>query len=114
MPFLQFEDIQEVELFNGIRIRAMCGTSSSVAILEFPAGAEMPPHNHPNEQIGIVEDGELEYTIGDRTMVCRAGTAFVIPPGTTHSARVVSATPARVLDIFTPPRGLPETQGLWR
>ncbi len=113
MPFFQLHDIHEVELFNGIKIRAVYGERLSVSVLEFPPFAQIPPHRHPNEQIGIVEEGELEYTIGAHTMLCRKGTAFVIPPNTTHSARVVSDTAARIVDVFTPPRRLPEQEVLW-
>ena len=114
MPFFQLHDIQEVALYNGIRIRAVYGESLSVSILEFPPFTRIPPHRHPNEQIGIVEEGEMEYTIGEHTMVCRKGTAFVIPPNTTHSATVLSDTPARIVDVFTPPRRITEQEGLWR
>jgi quercetin dioxygenase-like cupin family protein len=47
-------------------------------------------------------------------MVCRKGTAFVIPPNTTHAAVVLSDTPARIVDVFTPPRRITEQEGLWR
>lgn len=113
MAFFQLHDIHEVQLFNGIKIRAIYGEAISVSILEFPPFAKIPPHRHPNEQIGIVEEGELEYTIGDHSMLCRKGTAFVIPPNTTHSAIVVSDTPARIVDIFAPPRRIPEQEVLW-
>jgi quercetin dioxygenase-like cupin family protein len=114
MPFFQLNDIQEVALFNGIKIRAIYGENISVSVLEFPPFTQIPPHRHPNEQIGIVEEGEMEYTIGDHTMVCRKGTAFVIPPNTTHGAVVLSDTPARIVDVFTPPRRITEQEGLWR
>jgi quercetin dioxygenase-like cupin family protein len=113
MAFFQLHDIHEVELFNGIKIRGVYGERISVSVLDLPPFAKIPPHRHPNEQMGIVEDGEVEYTIGEQTLVCRKGTAFVIPPNTTHAATVVSDTPARILDIFTPPRRVPETERLW-
>jgi quercetin dioxygenase-like cupin family protein len=114
MPFFQILDIQKITLQNGIKIRAIYGDSVSVSILEFPPYAQIPPHHHPNEQIGVVQEGEMEYTIGGETMVCRAGSAFVIPPNTVHSAVVLSDRPARVLDLFTPPRRIAEQEVLWR
>jgi len=114
MPFFQILDIQKVTLQNGIKIRAIYGERVSVSILEIPPFAQIPPHRHPNEQIGVVEAGEMEYTIGEETRLCHAGSAFVIPPNTTHSAVVLSDSPARVLDIFTPPRRISETEVLWR
>jgi quercetin dioxygenase-like cupin family protein len=114
MPFFQLHDVAEVELINGIKIRAIYGDSISVSILEFPPFTQIPPHRHPNEQIGIVEEGELEYTIGEHTMFCRKGAAFVIPPNTTHSAVVVSDVPVRIVDVFTPPRRITDQESLLR
>lgn len=105
MPFFQLSDIQPHPLINGITIKGISGDNISVSFLEFPSGSGIPPHRHPtNEQIGIVEDGELQYTIGDHTMICRKGMAFLVPPNTLHSAVVVSNKPVRVIDVFTPPR----------
>jgi quercetin dioxygenase-like cupin family protein len=108
MPFFQLSDIQPVPLINGITIKGISGENISVSFLEFPPFSRIPPHRHPNEQIGIVEEGEVEYTIGDNTMVCRPGMAFLIPPNVTHSATVVSEQPVKLVDVFTPPRQFTE------
>jgi len=104
MPFFQLSDIQAVPLVPGIAIKGISGPSLSVSFLELAPGSRIPPHRHPNEQIGIVEEGELEYTIGDHTMVCRPGTGFLVPANVIHSAAVISGRPVRLVDVFTPPR----------
>jgi quercetin dioxygenase-like cupin family protein len=104
MPFFQLSDIQDVPLTHGITIKGISGQNISVSFLEFSPFSRIPPHRHPNEQIGIVEEGELEYTIGDHTMVCRPGMAFLIPANVIHSAAVISDRPVRLVDVFTPPR----------
>jgi quercetin dioxygenase-like cupin family protein len=114
MPFFQILDIQKIVLHNGIKIRAIYGERISVSILEFPPFTHLPAHQHPNEQIGVVEEGELEYTIGGQTRLCQPGSVFVVPPNTLHSAVVLSDRQARVLDIFSPPRRISETEVLWR
>ena len=48
MPFFQLHDVAEVELINGIKIRAIYGDSISVSVLEFPPFTRIPPHRHPN------------------------------------------------------------------
>ena len=108
MPFYELKDIQEIPLVNGITIKAVYGESVSVSFLEFPAQSRIPPHTHPNEQIGIVTEGALQYTIDGESKLCAAGAAFVIPPNAVHSARVVSDKPAKLLDVFTPPRNIME------
>ena len=108
MPFYELKDIQEIPLVNGITIKAVYGKNVSVSFLEFPAYSTIPPHAHPNEQIGIVTDGALHYTIDGESKLCPAGAAFVIPPNALHSARVVSDTPAKLIDVFAPPRNIME------
>jgi quercetin dioxygenase-like cupin family protein len=108
MPFYELKDVLGIPLVNGITIRAIYGQNVSVSFLEFAAYSTIPPHAHPNEQVGIVEEGALLYTIGDETKLCQAGSAFVIPPNVMHSATVVSDKPAKLIDVFTPPRNIQE------
>jgi quercetin dioxygenase-like cupin family protein len=108
MPFYELKDIQEIPLVNGITIKAVYGSNVSVSFLEFPAYSTIPPHTHPNEQIGIVTEGALHYTINGESKLCSAGSAFVIPPNAVHSARVVSDKPAKMIDVFTPSRNIME------
>jgi quercetin dioxygenase-like cupin family protein len=108
MPFYELQDIQEIPLVNGITIKAVYGNHVSVSFLEFPANSTIPPHVHPNEQIGIVTDGALHYTINGEGKLCSVGSVFVIPPNAVHSARVVSDKPAKMIDVFTPSRNIME------
>jgi quercetin dioxygenase-like cupin family protein len=108
MPFYELKDIQDLPLVNGITIKAIYGNSVSVSFLEFPAYSQIPPHAHPNEQVGIVTAGALHYTINGESKLCPAGSAFVVPPNAVHSATVVSDTPAKLIDVFTPPRNIME------
>jgi quercetin dioxygenase-like cupin family protein len=108
MPFYELKEIHELPLVNGITIKAIYGSNVSVSFLEFPAYSKIPPHAHPNEQIGIVEEGALLYTINGESKLCPSGTAFVIPPNAVHSATVVSDKPVRLIDVFTPPRNVME------
>ena len=71
--------------------------------------AQMEPgfisdHSHPHEQMGYVLSGEIELTIGDVTRRCGAGYSYHIPGNIHHSFKVVSKGPARIQDIFSPPK----------
>lgn len=109
MAFYELGSIQGSQLVQGINIKAVYGTQCSTSFLELQPFARLPEHHHPNEQLGVVLQGEVEYTIGDETQVCRKGTVFLIPPNTPHSGVVVSKEPAELLDIFAPPRDLNES-----
>ena len=104
MSFYELKDIQEVPLINGITVKAIYAEKSSVFFLELPAFSRIPTHHHPSEQIGIVLEGEIEYTIEDETKVCGKGSTFVIPPNAHHSLVVVSKKSAKLIDFFTPRR----------
>lgn len=108
MAFYDVSELQEVPLVNGITLSAIYGEKISVSFLNLPPLSRLPIHHHPNEQVGIVLDGEIEYTIGEETRLCRKGMAFVIPPNAPHSLVVVSDKSAKLADIFTPPRKITE------
>jgi quercetin dioxygenase-like cupin family protein len=66
------------------------------------AGATLPQHAHPHEQITSVLEGEFEMTIGGETKKLTAGHAAVIPGNVTHSAKALTA--CRIIDAFYPVR----------
>ncbi|MBD3305277.1 cupin domain-containing protein [candidate division KSB3 bacterium] len=104
MAFYELSDLGDTPLINGITLKAIYGENLSASFLELPSFSRVPPHHHSNEQIGIVLQGEIEYTIGGETQVCHEGMAFVIPPNVCHSLVVVSERPAKLVDVFTPIR----------
>ena len=48
--------------------------------------------------------GEVEFTIGDRTVRAGAGAALHVPPGTVHTFANVGDVPAKWIGIFSPGR----------
>lgn len=108
MPFYDVSELHEIPLVNGITLTAIYGEKVSVSFLNLPPLSRLPIHHHVNEQVGIVLEGEIEYTIGEETRICGKGMAFVIPPNVPHSLVVVSERPAKLADIFTPPRKITE------
>jgi quercetin dioxygenase-like cupin family protein len=41
-------------------------------------------HRHPYEETFIVQEGEVHFTLGERTMEAAAGDIIVVPPQTPH------------------------------
>jgi len=67
--------------------------------------AEAPPvheHEHPQEEIWNVIEGEIEITIGGVSETVSCGGVALVPPGARHSARPLG--PARVIVIDHPKR----------
>jgi mannose-6-phosphate isomerase-like protein (cupin superfamily) len=72
----------------------------SLADASWPAGASVAAHAHPGEdELVVVLSGEIEITLGDRTLRRGPGSSIFIPRGTEHALRAV--TEARTMAILT-------------
>jgi quercetin dioxygenase-like cupin family protein len=95
------EGFQEVA--PGIRIKTIAsGESVLMSKFRMRAGAELPAHSHPNEQIGYLLSGRIELHIGERTRDVRPGDSWCVPGGLAHRASIVEDSEA--LEIFSPVR----------
>jgi quercetin dioxygenase-like cupin family protein len=90
-------------IFGSINIRTIAGDHVQFSLVDIPAGGFVGDHNHANEQMGLILDGELIFTIGGETKTLRPGDVFRIPGGVTHSV-AAEAGPVKVLDVFYPIR----------
>jgi len=61
-------------------------------------------HAHPNEQAGVVAEGEFTMRIGDQERVLKKGDVYLIPSNVEHGVPAVGKKGALVADIFSPPR----------
>ena len=103
MPFISANELPKMELFPGALSGIVAGEGLMLSFLEMAEASEVPEHSHPHEQAGLVLSGELQFRIGSEERILKPGEAFIVPPNVVHSGVVVKG-PARVLDIFTPPR----------
>jgi quercetin dioxygenase-like cupin family protein len=102
MPFATFASLRVRDIFPGITGRYVHLDHLTCGELDLTAGAVVPTHQHPHEQVTYVISGRLEFTVGGETRVIEPGACAVIPGGTPHSGRAVTA--CRVLDLFSPVR----------
>ncbi len=59
-----------------------------------PGNTPHPPHQHPDEELIIVKDGELEATVEGRTFAVPAGSMLLIAPNELHGWRNAGTTAA--------------------
>ncbi len=102
MPLIDFSDLKELDLAEGIRARVVNTGNVSVAHVDLDAGAVLPEHTHYHEQVVNVVDGELELTVDGEITILTRGRAMVLPPNVPHSGRAV--TDCYVVDVFHPVR----------
>jgi len=90
-------------IFGDVQITTCAGNHMQFSIADIPIRGSVAAHSHPNEQMGIMISGTLEFTIGDETKVMKPGDVYRIPGGVVHSVRAFDE-PVRVLDVFYPIR----------
>ena len=91
------------EIFPGVHIYTAAGEAMMLSLVEFAPGAIVEPHSHPHEQVGLLIEGELTFTIGDHRETVQPGDMWRIPGDVVHSA-VAGDEPVKALDIFHPIR----------
>jgi quercetin dioxygenase-like cupin family protein len=94
--------LPEQEVFPGFHGRFVHSGSMTFAWWTIDAGAEVPEHAHPHEQVVNMLEGELSLTVAGEDHILHAGDVVAIPGGVRHAAKALR--PSRVLDVFSPVR----------
>lgn len=103
MPFVNADGLARMELFPGARSGLVSGERIMLSFLDMDEGCEIPEHSHPHEQAGLVLAGRFRFRIGTEERTTGPGDAFIVPANVVHAGLVVEG-PARILDVFSPPR----------
>jgi quercetin dioxygenase-like cupin family protein len=81
-------------------------TGGRLSIVEHPfaVGALVPPHVHTREdEFSIVLEGEIGFRSEDQEVVLAAGGYIVKPRGEVHAMWNAGSTPARMIEVISPP-----------
>src|SRR5918996_423232 len=90
-------------LDDGTERQMIVGERVMVCRLRFAPRLVTPPHDHPHEQITLVERGRVLFTVGDAQRVAEAGDVLHFPPGSWHGATMLDEEVV-LIDIFSPVR----------
>ena len=90
------------ELIPGHSGRFIHSAHTTHVYWQIEAGAVLPEHSHPHEQIVNMLEGTYELVVGGERFVLSAGEVLVIPGGVIHGGRAHTA--CRILDVFSPVR----------
>ena len=93
--------VEKIE--EGIERQMIVGESIMVCRLRFAPNVVTPAHDHPHEQMTLVESGRVMFTIGDEQRLAHAGDVLYFPSGTWHGATMLDEE-VILLDIFSPVR----------
>lgn len=86
---------------DGIEAWLAQGDTFQIVFFEIQPGVTILPHVH-KAQYGIVIEGEMTLTIGDKTHQLKAGDSYFIPENVSHNGTF--HTFVRVMDFFDEPK----------
>ncbi len=101
--FVHRSECSQHTIFPGVTIHTMAGQNAMLSLVEFEPHAVVEPHSHRHEQMGMLLEGELTFTIGDEEQTIRPGDMWRIPGGVVHRA-VAGDGKVVALDVFQPIR----------
>jgi quercetin dioxygenase-like cupin family protein len=97
-----WDGLPEHEVFPGFRGRFIHTERMSFVRWRIAAGAVLPAHSHPHEQVAHVYAGEFEIVVEGVARRLVAGDVAAIPPDAVHSGRAI--TDCDIVDAFAPVR----------
>ncbi|MDD9949605.1 MAG: cupin domain-containing protein [candidate division Zixibacteria bacterium] len=103
MYFVEEENMSQKSIAPGVSIAVAGGERAQMSFVTLTPGSQVPMHDHPHEQLGVVLEGEFVMVIGGESRTIRTGDKYVIPGGVQHGVTEVK-TRSVALDIFSPPR----------
>jgi quercetin dioxygenase-like cupin family protein len=97
------DSIPRAVLRPGADTAIMPAGNMTLSFLRLSPGLDARLHSHPEEQVVVVLEGEMDVALDGKLYRVRAGDIAVIPGGVPHSGVTLSEG-CRVLDIFSPAR----------
>ncbi len=100
--FYACKDIPVVLPMPGLKMRPVVGQNLMVNFVYYEPNTIVPLHQHEQEQITLVLEGELEFEVEGETRVLKPGDVCTIPAFAKHGAKTYDTCVQ--IDAFTPPR----------
>jgi quercetin dioxygenase-like cupin family protein len=106
-----FAGLEADEPYAGIQRRSFSSEGATVTSYEFEPGARFPLHRHAQEQITIVDRGDVEFTVDGAAQPLREGDWSIVPGDVEHGL-LAGPSGARILAIIVPRRHAPDDMAL--
>ena len=102
--FQRLDDAASDQPYPGVRRHAAQGERATLLRYTFEVDAAFPTHQHVEEQITLVERGELEFSLDGEVRRVGEGDVVVVPPNVPHGARACFGAPASIIAVLSPRR----------
>lgn len=103
VQFIHFDNVESFTLAAGVEGRPLFGRGAMVNLIEFEAGATVPLHSHPHEQLGVVLRGMQALVVDGVARELGPMEGYALPSNVEHSA-YCGPDGATVIDVFCPVR----------
>jgi quercetin dioxygenase-like cupin family protein len=90
-------------IFPGVRIQTCAAEKMMISVVDLEPHSIVEEHAHPHEQVGMLLQGRVVFTIGNEVKTLQPGDMWRIPGGVKHKV-VVLEEAAKAIDIFSPIR----------
>lgn len=94
--------------FQGYRHGNTGNTRLSFIWVDLPPGGGPRLHKHPYEEIFIIQEGHVTFTVGVTMLEAKAGQVVIVPPETPHKFINSGEGPLRQIDIHASERFITE------
>jgi quercetin dioxygenase-like cupin family protein len=98
MPFVDTRSLDVIERLPGWYGRYFHSASLTFAHYEFKRGASIHEHDHPEEEVYEVIEGELEVTIEGVAQTALPGIVAIVPANARHSVKALTDGRAIIVD----------------
>ena len=100
---LNWSTIPVEKVSDGIERQMFIGKQMMICRFRFRPFLVTPEHDHPHEQMTIVERGKVRFFIEGKERIASAGDVLHFPPKCWHGATMMDEEVV-LIDIFTPLR----------
>jgi len=99
--FHDWDKLEWSTIIPGYRAKFVHSDNMTFALWDVDAGAPLPEHSHPHEQVTHLLDGNFEMTIDAKTKVMQPGEVAIIPSNVSPALRFAGRLPSRETSTFT-------------
>jgi quercetin dioxygenase-like cupin family protein len=96
-------DINPKKLHEGCMTRLVAGENVLISFIRIEPHKTFPVHQHPQEQLMVVMEGEFETMVDGKIHILKKGEVIILPPHIEHGGKTRDSF-CEIIDIFSPPR----------
>lgn len=78
------------------------GESTLMSEFKLKKGSTIPLHSHPEEQIGYLISGQVQFSVGSEKVVCNPGDSWCFAGDKEHGVEILQDSV--VVEVFSPVR----------